>query len=140
MLLEDTEFPIVRMHYNRVGTRDDPSGFATFDRLLNRNQPFVLMGLGGSDEAHEHSPSQRKEIALWMKRNREPLHRLVRAMVYVEPHAAKRFVARAQAIVFGKAWGFPMVVRSSEQEARNAAERLLMGEAAETIAEEQPDA
>jgi len=27
-------------------------------------------------------------IALWMKRHREPLHRLVRAMVYVEQTAA----------------------------------------------------
>ncbi|EQA97655.1 hypothetical protein V475_01550 [Sphingobium baderi LL03] len=41
-------------------------------------------------------------IALWMNRLREPLHRLVRAMVYVERPLAKRFMAKAQATVFAR--------------------------------------
>jgi hypothetical protein len=134
MLLEDAAFPIVRMHYDRTGPEDDESGFALFEALLAQPRPFVLVGLGGSDAGHEHSHEERKYLALWMKRHREPLHRLVKAMVYVEPQLAKRFVAQAQAIVFAKAWGFPMIVAAAELEALTIAERLLAGEAVATIA------
>ncbi|WP_404479030.1 hypothetical protein [Novosphingobium sp. BL-52-GroH] len=140
MLLEDAAFPIVRMHYNRTGAEGDESGFVLFETLLAQPRPFVLVGLGGSDAGHEHSHEDRKYLALWMKRHREPLHRLVRAMVYVESQLAKRFVAKAQATVFAKAWGFPMIVAASEERAVAIAERLLAGEAAAVIEAEQADA
>lgn len=133
MLLEDATFPIVRMHYNQPALKGDEAGFALFDRLLGQSQPFVLIGLGGSDEAHKQTHEDRKHLTLWMKRNREPLHRLVKAMIYVEPQAAKRFVARASAAVFAKFWGYPMVVSASEEQALIIAERLLAGEAAAAI-------
>ncbi|MEJ2457787.1 MAG: hypothetical protein P8Y58_06385 [Novosphingobium sp.] len=136
MLIQDADFPIIRMYYDRTGPEGDESGIALFDKLLAQPRPFVLIGFGGSDEAHEHTPEERKQVALFMKRNREPLHRLVKAMVYVEPVAAKRFVAKAQAFVFAKAWGFPMIVSKSEPEALAVADRLLAGEAAATIADQ----
>lgn len=134
MLIQDAAFPIIRMHYDRTGPEGDETGLALFEKLLGQPLPFVLIGLGGSHEAHEHTPEERKHVALFMKRNREPLHRLVKAMVYVEPLAAKRFVARAQAIVFAKAWGFPMIVAASEVEALAIADRLLAGDDVATIA------
>lgn len=134
MLIQDSDFPIVRMYYDRPGPKDDESGIALFEKLLSQPRPFVLIGFGGSDEEHEHSHEERKQVALFMKRNHEPLHRLVKSMVYVEPVAAKRFVAKAQAFVFAKAWGFPMIVAKSEPEALAIADRLLAGEAAATIA------
>lgn len=139
MLIQDSEFPIVRMHYDRTGPKGDLTGLALFETLLGQTRPFVVIGLGGSEEAHEHTPEERKQVALWMKRNREPLHRLVMAMVYVEPQSAKRFVAKAQAIVFAKAWGFPMIVAASELEALGIAYRLLAGDSAAAI-ESQTDA
>lgn len=133
MLLEDATFPIVRMHYNRTGPDGDGGGFALFEALLAQPQPFVLIGLGAPDAEHEHSHEDRKQLTLWMKRNREPLHRLVKAMVYVEPQPAKRFMAKASASVLGKFWGYPMLVAASEEEALQVAERLLAGEAAAAI-------
>lgn len=133
MLIQDSDFPIVRMHYDQAGAEGDLSGLARFDELLSQTSPFVLIGLGASDEAHKHTPEERKQMALWMKRNREPLRRLVKAMVYVEPHAAKRLVAKAQALVFAKGWGFPMIVAASEGQALTIAERLLAGVPVSTI-------
>lgn len=140
MLLEDATFPIVRMHYNRTGPDGDDGGFALFEALLAQPQPFVLIGLGTPDAEHEHSHEERKQLTLWMKRNREPLHRLVKAMVYVEPQPAKRFVAKASASVFGKFWGYPMLVAASEKEALQVAERLLAGEPAASIDPDQANA
>lgn len=140
MLLEDATFPIVRMHYNRTGPEGDDGGFALFEALLAQPRPFVLIGLGAPDAEHEHTHEERKQLTLWMKRNREPLHRLVKAMVYVEPQRAKRFVARASASVFAKFWGYPMVVAASEEQAVTIAERLLAGEAAVAIEAEQANA
>ena len=136
MLIQDTDFPIIRMHYNLTDPRGGDASFALFDQLLNQPRPFVLIGFGGSDEAHEHSPEERKRVALFMKEQREPLRRLVKAMVYVEPVAAKRFVAKAQTLIFAKAWGFPMLVAKSEPAALEIADRLLAGETAATIADQ----
>ncbi len=140
MLLEDAAFPIIRMHYNRTGPEGDASGFTLFDALLVQPRPFVLIGLGGSDQAHEQTHEERKRLTLWMKRNREPLHRLVKAMVYIETQPARRFVAKTSAAVFGKFWGFPMLVAASEEEALRVAERLLAGEPASSIDPEQANA
>ncbi|WP_404482603.1 hypothetical protein [Novosphingobium sp. BL-52-GroH] len=139
MLLEDAAFPIVRMHYNQSAPGGDDAGFALFEALLAREQPFVLLGLG-ADDGHTHSHEERKRLTLWMKRNREPLHKFIKAMVYIEPQPAKRFVAKASAAVFGKFWGYPMLVAASEKEALRIAERLLAGEPLSSIDPEQADA
>lgn len=139
MLLEKTEFPIVRMYYNRADPRGDEASFQEFDNLLSRQKPFVLIGIGAVDD-HEHSMEERKQVSLWMKRNREALHTYVGAMVYIEPNPARRFVARASATVFEKFWGYPMLVAASENEALAIAGRLLNGEEASTIEVGQSDA
>jgi hypothetical protein len=139
ILLEDATFPIVRMHYNRPAPHDDETSFARFEALLAREQPFVLLGLG-ADGGHTQIHEERKQLTPWMKRNREPLHNFVKAMVYIEPQPAKRFVAKASAAVFGKLWGYPMLVSASEEAALRIAERLLAGEAPSSIDPEQADA
>jgi hypothetical protein len=105
MFIETDTFPIVRMHYDRTGASGDEAGWKSFETLFEQLRPFVLIGLNASKQPHDQTPEERKQVALWMKRHREPLRCLVKAMVYVEPLSAKRFVAKAQAIVFGKAWG-----------------------------------
>lgn len=139
MLLEDTEFPIVWMHYNRTDPRGDEASFLVFDNLLGRKQPFVLIGIGAVDD-HEHSAGERKQVTLWMKRNREALRNYVRAMVYIEPSPARRFVAKASTTVFEKFWGYPMLVAASENEALAIAGRLLNGEEASALDVGQSDA
>jgi hypothetical protein len=139
MLLDDSAFPIVRMHYDKTAPEGEDAGFALFDALLARERAFVLLGEGG-DGAREQSHEERKSLTLWMKRNREPLRAFVKAMVYVEPKAAKRVLVKASAGVFGKFWGYPMLVAASREEALAIAARLLAGEPPSAIDAEEPDA
>jgi hypothetical protein len=127
MLVDDTQFPIVRMHYNRADDRGDEVSFQIFEDLLERQQLFVLIGLGAEAEKAQ-SNEERKRLTLWMKRNRQALHIYVRAMVYVEPNPAKRFLAHTSAPIFQKFWGYPILVAASEAEAEGVAARLLAGE------------
>jgi len=139
MLVDDTHFPLVRMHYNRDDDRGDEVSFQLFEDLLERKRSFVLIGLGAETE-HVHSNEERKRLTLWMKRNREALHTHVRAMVYVEPSPAKRFLVKTSAPVFQKFWGYPILVSASEAEAEGIAARLLAGEQPAHIEAAQPDA
>lgn len=139
MLVDDTHFPIVRMHYNRTDDRGDDVSFQIFEDLLERKTPFVLIGLGAEPDEVQ-SAEERKRVTLWMKRNRQALHTYVRAMVYIEPSPAKRFLAKTSAPVFQKFWGYPILVSASEAEAEGVAARLLAGELAAQIEAEQPDA
>ena len=67
MLVDDTQFPIVRMHYNRTDDRGDEVSFQIFEDLLGRNQIFVLVGLGAEADQVQ-STEERKRLTLWMKR------------------------------------------------------------------------
>ena len=139
MLVEGSQFPIVRMQYNLADERGDDISFQLFESFLASKRPFVLIGLGAEPDQAQ-SVEERKRLSLWMKRNRQALHSYVRAMVYVEPSPAKRFLAKASAAVFQKFWGYPILVSASEAEAEGLAARLLAGEQASQIEAEQTDA
>lgn len=136
MLLEDQHFPIVRLHYDRSGPGGLAEGLAAFEAQLARGEVFVLLGRGANEQTQDHE--ERKQVALWMKRHREPLRKLVLALVYVEPQAANRFVARSDADAYAKFWGYPMLVAASDEDALALAARLLSGEPAEAIDVPEP--
>jgi hypothetical protein len=127
VLIEAEAFPIVRIRYDRTGPAGQDNYLELFEALLDREQPFVLIGNGA--QLYEESHEERKHIALWMKRNRARLNRLVRAMVYVEPNTEQRLASRPAAFVFEKFWGFPMLVSESDREAMSIAESLLAASA-----------
>lgn len=137
MLVDDTKFPIVRLHYSLADDRGDDVSFQCFETLLARKQHFVLIGLGAGPDQVQPA-EDRKRLTLWMKRNRHALHAYVRAMVYVDPSPAKRFIAKASAQVFQTFWGYPLLVSGCEAEAEAVAARLLAGEPAAQIEAKQP--
>ncbi|WP_343616993.1 hypothetical protein [Novosphingobium sp.] len=139
MLIDDAQFPLVHMHYNRADARGDEVSFQLFEDLLGRGKPFVLIGLGAAAEQVQ-SNEERKQLTMWMKRNRKALNKYVLAMVYVEPSPAKRFLAKTSAPIFQKFWGYPILVSASEGEAEGIAARLLAGEQPAQIEAERPDA
>jgi hypothetical protein len=136
MLIDDDDYPMVRLHYDRSGPGGLAEGFARFEVQLDRDRPFVLIGRGADTQAQDHE--ERKQVALWMKRHREPLRQLVLALVYVESQTANRFVARSVAETYAKFWGYPMLVTASDEDARAVAARLLAGEPAAKIGVSEP--
>ena len=127
MLIEAEAFPIVRIRYDRTESAGQNNSLELFEALLDREQPFVLIGNGA--QLHEESHEERKQIALWMKRNRARINRLVKAMVYVDPNTEQHLAARPAAFVFEKFWGFPLLVSKSDHEAMGIAESLLAASA-----------
>lgn len=129
MLLDIATFPIVRMAFDQGAAGSADEGFAAFEALLDRGTPFVIIGQGasadGAEHEHEHDPAERRQLALWSKKHKPRLRKFVKAMIYVEPSAAKRLGLKAFQIVFEKFWGYPMLAAGSEAEALEMAQGLL---------------
>lgn len=124
MRIDSAQFPLVWMYSNE----NDPAGaFHAFDALLARQLPCVMISREG-DARHEHAPQERKQVALWLKRNKPALRAYVKGVVQVEPNAHRRLAIRAFMIMLSKAWGCPMFVAESEPAALFMAQKLLAGE------------
>lgn len=124
MYIDSSSFPLVRMGYERDKAVPVDRLLEDFSALLERGQAFVFFSDGDMSQ-EERSPEERKQVVLWMKARRPALQRLVRALVHAEPDARKREQARDFAQMFGKAWGYPMLLVASEEEARQRALDLL---------------
>jgi len=129
MLIDASKFPLVWMRLNAPGTDPTASPFAEFELLLARKELFVLLNDEGLDKGeHEHSPEERKQTSLWMKRHKSELRAFVKAGIYIEPNTAKRLAAKAFARVYQKFWGYPMLTVATKDEALVLARMLLLGE------------
>lgn len=134
MLLDSTHFLLVWMHRDGIPDRPPEAAFAEFDGLLARQQAFVLLSEGGLDGGdHEHSQNERRETALWMKKNKTAIRSFIKGMVVIEPDATKRLVAKAFSSMFAKFWGYPMLIATSKEEALKVAHGLLEGRPVDAI-------
>ncbi|WP_206243689.1 hypothetical protein [Novosphingobium terrae] len=92
------------------------------DALLAQGRPFVLLFPDGrAEEEHE----DRKQRALWLKQNREGLAALCLSLITVEPDAGKRLALEAQSAMAARAFGIPMAVSPSPQQAHAMAQALI---------------
>ncbi|MDR0227434.1 MAG: hypothetical protein LBI66_13545 [Burkholderiaceae bacterium] len=124
MYIDSSSHPLVRMGYERDKAQPITELLADFSALLDRGQAFVFVSEGDMAQ-EERSPEDRKQVVLWMKAHRPALQGLVRALVHAEPDAHKREQAAEFARMFGKAWGYPLLLVASPQEARQRALELL---------------
>lgn len=125
MFIDSSNFPLVWMQRNGAPSENPRAAFDDFSELLTRQQEFVFLNEDGFDQDHEHSKEERKQTALWMKKNKAEIRTYVKGMVLIEPNAAKRVAAKTFAVMFGKAWGYPLLITSSKDEALNVARGLL---------------
>lgn len=127
MLLDAATFPIVRMAFDQGSAGSAEEAFSAFEALLDRSTPFVIIGQGGNADSaeHEHDGDARRQLALWSKKHKPRLRKFVKAMIYVEPSAAKRLGMKAFQVMFEKFWGYPMLPAASEAEALEMAQGLL---------------
>ncbi|MBT2372585.1 hypothetical protein [Pseudomonas fluorescens] len=129
MQLDSSTFPVVKIDFDAPAGPGAEDVFVTFGRLLERQQPFLLLHDKAVDEtAHEHSHEERKQASIWMKKNKPALRTFVKGMIQVEPSAAKRLALKPFAATFGKAWGYPLLVVESKERAWTLARDVLDGE------------
>lgn len=126
MPMNSSNFPYVWMSLAQEPGHDHDKDYIEFEANLARGEPFVLLTDTAPAEDHEHSPEEKKRTALWMKKNKLELRRLVLAMIVVESSPAKRLGFKAFAVVFAKFWGYPLLLAASRQEAMEIAKELLL--------------
>ncbi|MGB3126325.1 MAG: hypothetical protein WBB95_21145 [Pseudomonas sp.] len=126
MRLDSTTFPVVKIVFDAPNQGGPDDTFLTFEGLLARQQPFLLLHEKAVDESnHAHSHEERKQASIWMKKNKQALRTFVRGMIQVEPSAAKRLALKPFAVTFGKAWGYPLLVVESRDRAWALAQDVL---------------
>ncbi|UKE45648.1 MULTISPECIES: hypothetical protein [Xanthomonas translucens group] len=125
MSMNNSDFPLVWMNLTQEPGHDHQKDFDEFEENLQRGEPFVLLTDTAPAEDHEHSPEENKRTALWMKKHKVELRRLVLALILVEPNSAKRLGFKAFAVVFSKFWGYPLLLAPSREQAIEMARELL---------------
>lgn len=125
MSMNSANFPLVWMSLTQEPGHDHQKDFDEFEANLQRGEPFVLLTDTAPAEDHEHSPEEKKRTALWMKKHKVELRRLVLAMILVEPNSAKRLGLKAFSAVFAKFWGYPLHLAPSREQAVEMARELL---------------
>lgn len=125
MSMNSADFPLVWMNLTQEPGNDHQNDFDEFEENLQRGEPFVLLTDTAPAADHEHSPEEKKRTALWMKKHKVELRRLILAMILVESNSAKRLGFKAFAVVFAKFWGYPLLLAASREQAIEMARELL---------------
>lgn len=125
MLMNSSDFPLVWMNLTQEPGHDHQKDFEEFEANLQRAEPFVILTDTAPAEDHAHSPEEKKRTALWMKKHKAELRRLVLALILVESNSAKRLGFKAFAVLFAKFWGYPLLLAPSREQAIEMAKDLL---------------
>ncbi|TWB22718.1 hypothetical protein FBZ89_103345 [Nitrospirillum amazonense] len=118
-----SRFPVVTTRPGAARPGYAPQWEREMDALLRRGLPFVILmpDPPQGEEAHE----DRRLRGMWLKRNRDTLAALCRAVITVEPDAVRRAAFKVQAAIAVKAFGVAMEVAATGEEAANLATALL---------------
>ena len=125
MSMNSSDVPLVWINLTQEPGHDHQKDFDEFEANLQRGEPFVLLTDTVPAEDHEHPPEEEKRTALWTKKHKVELRKLVLAMILVETHSAKRLGYKAFAVVFAKFWGYPLLLAASREQAIEMARELL---------------
>ncbi|AUM72872.1 hypothetical protein [Pseudomonas fluorescens] len=125
MSMNSSDFPLVWMKLTQEPGHDHQKDFEEFEANLRRGEPFVILSDTAPAEDHDHTPEDKKRTALWMKKHKVELRKLVLAMIQIESNQAKRLGYKAFAVLFAKFWGYPLLLAASREEAIEMARDLL---------------
>ncbi|MGS1078463.1 hypothetical protein [Pseudoxanthomonas beigongshangi] len=132
-LHDDSRFPFVRATPRERQAGVAPQWQREMEALIGRAQPFVIIFPPGhhadleqlDGDAMRQAQEERKQRALWLKRNRDLLAESCKGMITIELDAARRSAERARATQLEKAFGVPLRVADSGDMADELADALL---------------
>ena len=128
MLIDSSQFPLVYIRVQPDASAEadgQPAQLLAMSALLHRAQAFVFLGGEDFGQKHEHTQEDRKQLSLWMKQNKTAIRAYTKAMILVEKNTAKRLAAQAAALMFGKFWGYPLLIAASDDAALAMAKQCL---------------
>ncbi|BAK84700.1 MULTISPECIES: hypothetical protein [Acetobacteraceae] len=120
-IFDTTGFPLVCLNPDKVVPGYAASWKGEMTALLERDTPFALIYPPAPEEDHD----DRKERGLWLKTNREPLSRLCRVMILIEPDATRRSALEEMFPGAERAFGVPQMATASKAEAEILAHHVL---------------
>lgn len=126
MRLDAMKFPLVflRAHDQAHAAHEAE---VQFDALLDRGERFVLLTdhLPGDDDGHDESHEDRKQRALFFKRNKQRLRQLCGGLVIITGERSIPAPARLAVQTLGKVLGLSFAFVRDEKDALKEAGRLL---------------
>lgn len=125
MKIDSSNFPIVYLDYGASSRRNFNQILLHLKQLLERKQPFVIIGSGASDHDDEERNDDRRKISFWTQANRQAVQKYIKVHLYVASDIDNQKKAEAFAQTFEDFWGYPMVVVNSREEALAKAQLLL---------------
>lgn len=127
MQLDATQFPLVflREHDEHLSHQAAEAAFAA---LLDRGERFVLLTdhLPGDHHRHDESHDDRKQRALFFKRNKQRLKDLCAGLVIITGDRSIPAAARLAVQTLGKVLGLGFAFVRDEREAKDRANALLV--------------
>lgn len=122
MLVDVTRFPVVFIRSESTSEEPVPSQIG---RLLDRDEPFVLMTDHAPGDHDDESPEERKEKALFFKRIKARFLKLCKGMIVIEGDKPSSAFVRAGAATAAKAFGFSVFFVADEEQAASKARSIL---------------
>ncbi|WP_156920091.1 hypothetical protein [Comamonas composti] len=110
MQIDTRHFPLVWM------SSSQPSNWESkLDALLSEGEKFVLLTREMPGRGHDANGEDRKQFALWLKRNRELLKRTCAGSVVIVPNQAIAMSLSVVATPLSKAFGYPVRVATEDR-------------------------
>ncbi|MCX5520090.1 hypothetical protein OSH10_16740 [Kaistia defluvii] len=127
MMLNCDEFPLVyiRDHDHDVRAPGEPSWPEEMEALLGRNRPFVILFDAPQKHEQEETQEERREKAIWFKRNRARLTALCAGAIVIESNGPTPMPIRLAARAVGKAFGVEFRFVGDDKAAREVATTIL---------------
>jgi hypothetical protein len=109
--IEDKDGLVTLRFHEPYEEGDEAKYLAALARIEELQKSFVMLGVIGT--GGHFSDAGEREQALWFKRSRPNMNRLCRAVAVVRPHVSDHMRS-----VFTRLWEFPVLVTTSESEAK----------------------
>lgn len=123
MLIDQARFPLIFM---RAVVHSDIPATTQLNALLDKDDRFVLISDRPPGGEHDETPAERKERALFFKRNKDRLRKLCAGSIVIEGDNPTPMPIRLAAQTFGKAFGIGFFFVRDEAEAIEKATFLLV--------------
>ncbi|KEH08624.1 hypothetical protein GY14_18395 [Delftia tsuruhatensis] len=131
MLIDTSRFPLVYLREPEAqapadaGNGNDASAEVQIESLLDQGRHFVLLTDHLPGDHPEENHEERKQRALFFKRNRERMRQLCRGMVVITGERAVPVALRLAVQGMGKALGMRVAFVQGEDEAQVCSWELL---------------